>query len=219
MKKYFPTDVKLIEILRPVNSALYFLTLKLNSINDPNKNTTYLLLNDLFLALENILFDQLPGPQINGSVALKTQGVDFLYKMLQEPKMVEKTYSLIRADYKYLDHFHQNDGEWFLSVGQNLGRMAESSQLDFGPIRNYFEFTTKERIISHGESMGVDNYHYDEPANLIKFLLRKSVNGQSNFELANQKMFVENINQIMQMLEDLLPCLKIKEVKPPLVFN
>lgn len=219
LKKYFPTDVKLIEVLRPVNSALYFLTLKLNSINDPNKNTTYLLLNDLFLALENILFDQLPGPQINGSVALKTQGVDFLYKMLQEPKMVEKTYSLIRADYKYLDHFHQNDGEWFLSVGQNLGRMAESSQLDFGPIRNYFEFTTKERIISHGESMGVDNYHYDEPANLIKFLLRKSVNGQSNFELANQKMFVENINQIMQMLEDLLPCLKIKEVKPPLVFN
>ncbi|MBC7539836.1 MAG: hypothetical protein H7281_13525 [Bacteriovorax sp.] len=219
LKNYFPGDVRLIDVVKPVNTALYFLTTKLNSEIDPKKNTAYLALNDLFLILQTSLFDNLPNPQIGANPANTTQGLDLLLEMFKDSKLVTNTYTVARDDYHYLDIFHQNNAEWFSSMGQNFRRIAQSPQVDFTPVRDFLAFTSKNVICQSGDRTCRDNYHYDEPANLVRFLNKKSDSGQSNFMLMNQRMFVENFDQISQMIDDLLPCIKIKEVRPPLRLN
>ncbi|MDD4975836.1 MAG: hypothetical protein PHY93_15880, partial [Bacteriovorax sp.] len=219
LKNYFPNDARLIDTVKPINTALYFLTTKLNSETDPKKNTAYMALNDLFLILQTTLFDNLPNPQIGANPANTTQGLDLLLEMFKDPRLVANTYSVTRDNYRYLDVFHQNDGEWFSSVGQNLKRMAQSPQVDFTPVRDFLAFTSKNSVCLSGERECKDNYHYDEPANIIRFLNQKSDSGKSNFMLMNQKIFSENFDQITQMIDDLLPCIKIKEIKPPLRLN
>ncbi len=219
LKNYFPGDVKLIEMIKPINTGLYFLTNKLNSTTDPSKNTAYLALNDLFMVLQTTLFDQLPNPQINGNRNSTTQGLNLLLAMFKDPQQVSKTYTVGRADYKYLDVFHANNAAPFYAISQNLKRMTGSSQVDFTALRDYLEFTSKNVLSLAGDTVPRENYHYDEPASLIRYLNKKSASGQSNFMIVNQKFFVENSDQISQMLDDLLPCVKIKEVKTPLLFN
>ena len=53
---------------------------------------------------------------------------------------------------------------------------------------------------------------------MVRFLGQKTDSGQTNFMRMNQKVFVENIDQISQMIDDLMPAIKIKEVRPPLRF-
>ena len=219
LKNYFPGNARLIEVIKPINTALYFLTTKLNSEADPNKNIAYIALNDVFLALQTTLFDNMPNPQIRSNPDNTTQGLDFVLEVLKDPKLVTNTYTITRDDYNYLDVLHQNNGEWFFTVGQNLRRLAQSSQVDLTPIRDYLSFTSRNVVCRSGEAVCTENYHYDEPANLIKFLVKKSTSGQSNFMLLNQRVFLENFDQISQMLDDLLPCIRIKEVKPPLILN
>lgn len=217
LKTYFPGDVKLIEVLKPVNTALYFFTNKLGSTMDPNKNTAYLALNDLFLVLQKSVFENVPNPNIGGSVDKKTRGLDLILETFKNPQLVANTYDVIRADYRYLDVFHQNNGEWFRTVGQNLKRMAQTPKVDLTPLRDYLSFSTKNAVCLSGQSLCTTNYHYDEPASLVQFLNRKSDSGKTNFMLMNQKVFVENIDQISQMMDYLMPAIAVKVVKPPLL--
>ena len=219
LKNYFPGDVKLIDAVKPVNTALYYLTIKLNSTTDPQKNTTYLALNDLFLVLQTSLFDQMPDPRIGADPTKTTQGLDLLLETFKDPKLVSNTYSLARSDYRYLDVFHENNGSLFTTAGQNLRRMAQSPDVDMTPLRDFLAFTSKDVVCLAGNSQCKTNYHYDEPANLVRFLNKTSENGQSYFLVVNQKVFVENFDQLSRMIDDLMPAIKIKEVKPPLRFN
>lgn len=218
LKNFFPGDAKLIDAMKPINTALYFLTVKLNSTNEPLKNTAYLALNDLFLALQTSVFDQMPNPDVQQKNF--TQGLDLILEMFKDPKLVANTYSLLRTDYRYVDTVHENNGSWFSSAGQNIKRAAMSPQIDLTPMRDYLSFTTKRKIKLTGDSEGDLNYHYDEPANLVRYLNKRSETpGLSNFMLMNQKLFIENTSQLSRMLDDLLPCVKIKEVKIPLLLN
>ena len=219
LKNYFPGDARLIDVIKPVNTALYFLTTKLNTEADPNKNIAYLALNDLFLIFQTALFDNMPSPQIGANPENTTQGLDFLLEIFKSPKLVTDTYTVTKNNYLYLDIFHQNNGEWFSTVGQNLQRLALSPQVDFSPLRDFLSFTSRNVVCKSGEIICKENYHYDEPANLVRFLVKKSDSGQSNFMLMNQRMFVENLDQISQMIDDLLPCIKVAEIKPPLNLN
>jgi hypothetical protein len=219
LKSYFPADVKLIEAVKPLNTALYFLTEKLNESNDPEKNSAYLALNDLFLVLQTSLFDQMPNVKIGADSGSTTQGLELVLETFKDPKLVEHTYNVIREDYHYLDVFHQNKGEWFSTMGQNLKRVIHSGQIDLSPLRDFLSFTTKNMVCLSGSAPCTVNYHYDEPANLIKFLNKKSDSGKSNFLLLNQKVFVENVDHITEMMDYLLTAVSIKQVRPPLQFN
>ncbi len=202
-----------------MNTALYFLTNKLNSTSDPQKNTAYLALNDLFLVMQTTLFDDMKNPQIAESNPASTKGLDLVLEMLKTSALVESSYSLIRDDYRYLDVLHQNNGAWFSAVGQNLTRVAQSPKVDLTPMRDFLSFTTKNSVCTLGESACPANYHYDEPANLLKFLNKKSDSGRSNFMLMNQKVFIENVDQISELINYLAPAISIKEVRPPLALN
>jgi hypothetical protein len=218
LKNAFPADVKLIEVVKPVNTALYFFTEKLNATTDPQRNTAYLALNDLFMALQTTLFDQLPNTDIRSNLA-STQGLNLILEMFKDKRLVENTYSVARTDYKFLDVFHQNNGAFFLAAGQNLKRAASTEQIDLTPFRDYLSFTTKKTVNTIGEANGPLNYHYDEPSSLIHYLNSKTDSGISYFMLLNQKVFIENVSQISDMIDDLFPCIKIKKVKAPLALN
>jgi hypothetical protein len=216
IKKYFPSDVKLIEAIKPVNTALYYLTEKLNSTNDPEKNITYQLLNDLAIITQTAMFDELADPRIYGKTAGTYKGFDLALALLDSPEKFDFTVKTTRENYHYLDVFHKSNSEWFLAVGQNLQLLAKDPKVDLSPLRDYLNFSTKNAVCVNGEASCEPNYHYDELATLSKFLQNKSDSGETNFMLANRKLLLENIDQVIQMIRDIFPAIKIKDMQPPL---
>ena len=219
LKTYFPSNSKLIDAIKPVNTMLYFLTNRLLASVDPQKNFTYTALNDLFLILQKTFFDNISNPTVSRSNFETTQGLELFLDMIKKPELVSESYELVRKDYAYLSILHLNSGDWFSTIGQNLKRVTQSSQMDLSPIRDYLLFTTQKEIRQIGNILTSPNYHYDEPAGLIKFLSKKSDNRQSNFMLLNQKIFIENFDKITEMINYLIPAIAIKGTNPPLHFN
>lgn len=219
MKNFFPTDMKLIDAFKPLNTGLTFLTDALTSTNDPEKNTAYLVINDVFSVLQTVLFDNLPDPRLANSSEKSVSGMELVLEFLKNPKSVNQTYHLIRDDYRYLDILHANQASWFKAFGQNVFRVANAASVDLTPMRDYLNFTSKNMICFNGASNCQPNYHFDEVAKLTQYLIRPSSNGESYFAIATQRLLVENFDQLNRMIDDLMPALKIKEVKPPLRFN
>jgi len=213
LKKMFPVDAELIDAIKPLNSALVFVTEKLNSTDEPDKNIAYLALNDLFLVLQTSVFDEL-GPDNSN-----TNGLDLLLTGLKDSDLVAKTYTMIRSDYKLLDHFHENNAQWFSSAALNTKRVIANKSVDLTPFRDYLRFTTKPSVCLKGQTNCPSNYHYDEPASLVRYLNKRNSSGQTHFMVMTKTVLAENLNQLTVMLEDLLPCMKLKKVNPPLLPN
>ncbi len=220
LKNYFPEDVMLIDAFRPINNALTFLTDSLAKTNDPDKNVAYLALNELFSAAQTILFDEMEDPRIESFNSTSVKGMDLAMSFLDNPQNVSQIYSLIREDYNYLDKLHSDDAAWFKAFGVNLNRIAKSSAIDLTHVRDYLNFTSKSAVCLNRDSQCQANYHFDELATTMKYLTLKSkTTGDSYFMTATKKLLVENFDQLNRMIDDLLPALRIKEVKPPLRFN
>lgn len=214
IKRYFPDDLKLIDAVKPINTGLYFLTEKLTSTDDPEKNTTYQLLNDLALVTQTIIFDDLADPRILGNENKTHSGLEIALSLLGTPESLDYTIKTIRENYHYLDVFHQENSEWFLSAGQNLQRLAIDPSVDLTPLRDYLSFTSKNAVCVVNEKFCEKNYHYDEIANMSKFLSQKNETGETNFMLANKKLLLENVDQVIKMIKDVFPAIKIKERRP-----
>jgi len=219
LKLLYPADTKLIDAVKPLNNFLYFLTEELNSNTDPYKNKAYIALNDVFVLFQSVLFDDFTDARIIGNKAESYKGLDFIIEGLKDKSFVEKTYSLIRSNYKFMDNFFEDNGKFFNTAAQNINRLVQSVQIDMQPIKDYLNFTSKNAVCTVGDSNCVANYHYDEVANLIKFLNKKDQYGKTYLEIANKKLLLENKNSIEEMINDLLPAIKIKKINPPLRLN
>lgn len=219
VKNSFPAEMKLIDAIKPLNNALVFLTESLESSKSPEKNVAYLLLNDAFNILQTALFDEQKDPRLAENTGKSVKGLDLLLGFLQNPKDVNQTYYLIRDDYRYLSGLHENGANWFRAFGINVSRVANAERIDLTPVRDYLSFTTKNAVCLDKQSACTPNYHFDEAASLIKFLNRRDKNGETYFALASRKLLVENFDQLTGMIEDLIPALKIKNVKPPFKLN
>lgn len=219
LRKYFPNDMKLVNAISPINNALIFITDRLATTNDPKKNIAYRVLNDLFLILDTALFDELSDPRIASFNSKTANGLDLLLGFIQKPENVTQGYEIVRDDYQYVDLLHNNKAEWFKSFGQNIERIANSKEIDLTPLRDYLNFTSKSEVCFTKTVSCAPNYHFDEVTSLVHFLNKKSSTGDSNFILMTKKVLVENFDQLNSMINDLLPALRIKEVRPPLNFN
>ena len=219
LKGFFPTEMKLIDAFKPLNTALVFLGDSLKSTNIPEKNIAYLALNDVFVVMQTVLFDDLTDPRIGTMNSTVVKGLDLLLGFLQNPKNVNQTYVLIRDNYNYLSSLHDNEASWFKAVGINVDRMASNEKVDLKPFRDYLNFTTKSAVCMNQNSECPANYHFDEPANFLVYLTQTVDKGDTYFTAAAKKVLVENFDQLNLMLDDLIPSIKIKEVKPPLKFN
>lgn len=220
LKNNFPKDMKLIDAVKPVNTGLVFLTDSLASTNVPEKNVAYLALNELFSALQTILFDELPDPRLSPYLSKTVQGLDLALGFMDKPGNVGQAYNLIREDYRYLDKLHANQAAWFKAIGLNVSRVANANRIDFTPVRDYLSFTTKSAVCMNRDSNCEVNYHFDEPATMLKYLTQKSKESDDTYlMIATKKLLVENFDQLNKMIDDLIPALRIKEVKPPLLFN
>ncbi len=218
LKNYFPKDAKLIEAIKPLNTFLVFLTDSLGTTKVPKKNIAYLVLNDVFDGLNTVMFKDYVVPTTNNSVAT-IEGLDFLLGFLSNPKNVTDTYELIKNDYQFAGILHENQANWFRVFGQNLKRITEKKELVLVPIRDYISYTTKASVCQGPRGTCKPNYHYDEPTNILKYLISKNKKGESNLKIATKKVLVENFDQLNAMINDLLPAIRIQSVQPPLSFN
>lgn len=216
LKNFFPGDAKLIDAFKPVNTALIFLNESLASTTVPEKNTAYIALNDVFSIAQSVLFDSWSDPRFATLNEKSVKGLDLLIGHLQKPNEVAATYNLIRDDYRYLDVLHANNASWFKAIGLNLNRVASSDKIDLKPVRDYLNFTTKSAVCLNRDSECVSNYHFDEPAKLVKYLNKTNEDGLTYFKVAANKLLVENFDQLNEMFNCLITAVKIKEVKPPL---
>ena len=207
LKKVFPADTKFIDVIKPINTALVFFTDKLTATDDAQKNIAYIALNDLYSVLQTVLFDDM-GAEDN-------TGINFIIAGLGQPQLVSQTYQVIRDDYKLLDHFHAGQAQFFNSAATNIKRVIAAKNIDLTPVRDYLRFTTKSQICLKGQTNCKTNYHYDEPVQLLKYLNKKSSSGETHFSIMTRKVLSENFDQLMKMLDDLLPCLKVKQINPP----
>ena len=219
LKLFFPKDAKLIDAFKPLNNILYFFTEKLNSSKDPYNNKAYVALNDIFMVMQTVLFDDIKDERIIGRTAETYKGIDFVTKGLANNNLVSKTYNNIRTMFKFSDVFFENNGQFFKATGQNLKRLALSSKVDMTPLQDYLNFSSKNAVLVVGDSKGQPNYHYDEVMNLVGYLNKKDQNGETYLSIANRNIFKQNYNDIVELVNDLLPVLRIKAVKPPLVLN
>ena len=217
LKNSFPADMKLIDAVKPFNTALVFLTDSLGSTNIPEKNLAYLTLNDLFVVAQTVLFDEMKNPKLPATLSKSVKGLDLALGFMDQPDNVNQAYKLIREDYKYLDKLHMNQAAWFKTVGINVNRIAKNDRIDLTPVRDYLSFTTKDSVCINRDSNCEVNYHYDEPASIMKYLTQKSNDGETYLMVASKKLLVENFDQLNKLIDDLLPALKIKEVRPPLI--
>lgn len=218
LKNYYPKDAKLIDAFKPLNNVLVFVTNLLESSNDPEKNMAYRALNDIFSILQTTLFDKLEDPRIPSLNSKEVQGLELMMEFIKNPKNIKQSYLVIRDDYRYLSDLHAQGGAWFKVVAQNLTRVAQSPKVDLTPIRDYLNFTTKSAVCLDERSECLSNYHFDEVASLIKFANQKTESGETYFSVMSRKLLVENFDQLNAMLDDMMPALKIKDVKAPLRF-
>lgn len=217
--KYFPADAKLINLIKPINTFLYFVTNQLNNSTDPAKNTMYQVLNDFSLIAQTLIFDDIKETRILNNENKVTKGLNLIMQLLGSPEKLATTMNTIRENYNYMDIFFTKGNEAFMSFGQNIGRLTSEIKFDLTPVRKYLEFTTKNSLCILEEKDCVKNYHYDEIPILLKYLQQKSTEGESNFMVANKKIFKENLNQITQMIGDIFPAIRIKEIKQPLIMQ
>jgi len=215
IKKVYPSDTTLINFIKPINTFLYYLTEKLNSEANPEKNITYIALNDTFAIFQKILLEDVEDNRILNKTQMTFRGLDIALETLKTPQLLSKYAEQIRSFYNYSDYLFADKGIWFREVAQNLTRLTKDSRVGLDALGSYLNFTSKDYIcISQGKCEL--NYHYDEVFELSKFLLVKDSNGKTNLERMNQKVFIENYSDINGMINDLMPSLKIKTVIPPL---
>ncbi len=215
IKKVYPNDSTLIDLIRPINTSLYYLMEKLNSETNPEKNITYIALNDIFLILQKTILEDVEDNRIINKTAETFRGLDLILETLKAPQLLTSYVEQTRKWYKYTDHFFANKGVWFKEVAQNISRIAKDARVSMDPLQGYLSFSSKDYICSAQGKCEL-NYHYDEIFTLSKYLLVKDTSGKTNFEKLNQKVFIENYDDINGIINDLMPSLRIKSVNPPL---
>jgi hypothetical protein len=218
LKNYYPRDMKFIEAVKPLNTALVFVTDLLEATKAPEKNIAYKALNDVFLIFQTVVLDELADPKIASISNAKSKGLDLVLEFFDNPKNVTSTYFVLRDNYQYADKLHVKNAEWFKVLGQNIKRMSTDERVDFTPFRDYLKFTTKSAICLNEKTECLPNYHFDEASSLVVFLNKKSEGLETNFAVVTKKLLVENFDQLTSMIDDLMPALKIQEVKPPLKY-
>ncbi len=216
LKKYFPADSKLINVARPINNFLYFLTQKLAVSNNPQENQAYVALNDTFYLFQTLLFDEFQDGKIINRTEEKYKGFDFILAGLKNTGLVADSYSTIRDNYKFSNVFFENKGEFFMNLASNIKRIVKNDTVDLTPLREYLVFSSKSHICTNSMRTCSQNFHYDEPTSLLKYLAAKNDGGMTRVSVLNQKIFKENYSEIVELINDLLPSIKIRSATPPL---
>lgn len=219
LKRVFPEDTKLIDVIKPINNGLVFLTDKLAENSDPHKNIAYKALNDFFGILQATFFKEQLDPRINVAKKESTTGLELTLGFLKRSDLVKEAYEVTAKNYKYLEEFHKEGAKWFRVVGQNINRMVANHKIELSSLRDYLSFTTKNLVCTERDLKCEINSHFDEIGNLVKFLNTKDKNGESHLRFAVKTVMIENFDQINNLLGDLLPALKIKQIRPPLQLD
>lgn len=198
LKNFWPSEILLLEFIKPLNAFLDFVREKLEA----DDVRYYRLLNDLFLVIQEVSFET----QKSGH-----DGVDFLTGLLDDGVMVQKGIRLfkkIMATYRDIffnqDHF---GGNRFIDLGQNISRLIDGPSIDFTPHQNYLKLTTEPQVCTNQSCL--PNFHFDESATLLRYLNVKDKRGRSYIEIMLDKLFLENFQGLSNFTKDAMPLMEL----------
>lgn len=204
----FPGNYKLVDALDVANNALIFINTELKKSNNPEENLAYRVVNEAFNILQAILFDEQSEHGWYLVNDTKVKGLDLFTSYITNTKNVTKLYEMAKASYNYVNRLHDNNAESLGNLSREMSKLVEKDELNFSPLQNYLLFTTNREACLSANMACTTNSHYDELMKIVDYLLVKEGN-QYNFQKMNQKIFVENIDQVNKLFDELIPAIKV----------
>ena len=197
-KNSWPRDMKLIEIIKKLNSILNIFKDRLLK-----KDTTfYRTLNDSFMFINNLLLSNQKDSK---------KGIEILIDYLSKE---DRLYDLISVSESLLDYLDlltldqgQRNGHRLIELGQNLLKIGKDTRLDYDALKNYIKLTLDKKLCQQRECSS--NPHYDEVATLLHYLNQENRQGIKHIEVLFEVITRSDREDLIKMFDEFLPNLEI----------
>lgn len=203
IKKYFPKDIKLINIFKTINGPIRFLAESVVKENVLDRHSYYAFINESMLLINDLLLNKYS----------KISGFDIVQDILKNPSLNQDIQDLVRNISSYMESLHyENDknkktvtGLRFKELGQNLERVFSSKIVNFSALRKYFNLTTKEYICAEKDLLNcLKNPHFQEPLRLITFGQDKNFSQAKTTIDFLEELFVRRYEELKNFLLNIL---------------
>lgn len=208
-----PGNYRLVDALDVMNNALIFINAELKKSNNPEENIAYRVVNETFNILQALIFDEHSERAWYLAGDTKVKGLDLFTSFIIKPENVIKLYELTKANYDYISRLHDNNAESLRALSKELGKLVKKNELNFSSFQDYLSFTTNREVCLSANGDCEANSHYDELMKIVDYLLIKEGN-QYKLQKMNQKIFVENFDQVNKLFDELIPAIKVYKQQP-----
>ncbi|MBT5093061.1 MAG: hypothetical protein HOM21_02390 [Halobacteriovoraceae bacterium] len=197
LKKYWPEDLQLLDVLRPVNRFLKFFKKGLDRGNKKSHKLAYYhTLNQSFLLFDQVFLKQ---------EAVPLMGLELLARQFK--KRPEHSIELLRETKDYIDRLHyfkvgqhwNEDRSRFFELSDNLRALSKHRNFTGAPLNKYLLLAGLSEI-EDGSGQMIANPAYLEPFNLLSFLADGAQ--ESRLSRLSSTLLIERKDDLLEFLQD-----------------
>ncbi len=201
----WPSEFSFIDVVRGIQKPVKFIANKLVNEKNLNQNKVYKLLNESFLFL-NKFFNEETENSPAGSYYLS----EYL-SLKDEPQKILLTLKAMTNLIKELEKEDSKGKTGFQVISKNLTEVVGDSRFGLRAIREYMLKTTHYKNCAARDEFSCEvNVHHDEPAQLVMYFAAKNGSNSTNIVRFLDTLFRDNINDYTEMIDNLLPLIRIK---------
>jgi len=201
----WPSDLEFIDLVRGLQKPIRFISDELVENKNLDENVVYKLLNEFFLGFNKFF---------NESTENSEVGAIYLSEYLSLESEPEKILLSIKAALNLIGELEKKDrsGDTGFSVlSENLTRVVGDRRFGMRAFSEYLLKTTKYRKCRDATELDCEvNIHHDEPAQLLIYFSSKNGSNSTNIVRFIDTLFKDNINDYTEMIDNLLPLIRIK---------
>lgn len=205
MESYWPESIKMMDLIRMANKPLRFLSDDLINNKDLTDSSSYMLLNEGFMFIKKFFAEE---------TEFSNNGAYYLSEFLGKKENMENSLGLLSSavDYiNYIESSNQSGVSGIQILAKNLESVVEDNRFSLENLKRYVLMSTSSRIcINEDDTECESNVHFDEPARLLIFSSLKNGSSKTNIEKLLDTLFKEYINDYTDMVDNLLPLIRIK---------
>ena len=192
---YWPENIKGMKLIKNINAFLKFIKTNLSR----GDRVTYELLNDLFVVVNKVLFNEVDGKK----------GIDFIIPLLNNERSISQLMSFLEYGIGVFQRLNYDGnlltGRRFIEIADKINFIVENKVIDLSNFREYLKLTTYKKIcFDAAETECILNYHYDEPFSVIKYLIYERESGEKNLSVVMKTLLVEEFQALTNFSKKIL---------------